>query len=114
MLLGASGSGKSTLLNGGGGRAAQRALGDGFRVTTRVITTSVDQALLVPVGALFPHDKGFAAPAGGIARRLQLVEPGGRNGATAWVRQGLQAGQAVILYPPAQVADGKRLRVRTP
>ncbi|RYY52511.1 MAG: HlyD family efflux transporter periplasmic adaptor subunit, partial [Comamonadaceae bacterium] len=39
---------------------AWRALGDGFRVTARVVTASVDDALVVPVGALFPHPQGYA------------------------------------------------------
>lgn len=91
-------------------------LGDGYRVTVRVITHSVDQALLAPIGAVFPHADGGMAVyrlEGGRAR-LQPVEVAGRNGSEAWIRSGLQAGQAVIVYPPPAVADGKRVRVRRP
>lgn len=90
-------------------------LGDGFRVTVRVITSSVEQALLVPVGSLFPHEEGFAVyRLEGSKARLQPVDLGGRNGTSAWVRKGLAADQAVILYPPSSVADEKRVKVRTP
>jgi HlyD family secretion protein len=34
--------------------AAWRSMGDGFRVTVRVVTQAADDAVLVPVGALFP------------------------------------------------------------
>ncbi|HSV34851.1 MAG TPA: HlyD family efflux transporter periplasmic adaptor subunit [Ramlibacter sp.] len=92
-----------------------RALGDGFRVTARVITTSVDNALLVPVGALFPNDGSFSVYRLVKARaHLQPVELGGRNGSVAWVRKGLAAGDEVIVYPPAAVADGSHVTVRTP
>ena len=37
---------------------AWRAMGDGYRVTQRVITQSVDQAVMVPVGAIFPIADG--------------------------------------------------------
>ena len=93
-----------------------RAMGDGYRVTLRVITQSVDNAVLVPVGALFPFADGGTAVyriEGGRAR-LQPVELGGRNGSEGWVRSGLQPGQSVIVYPPPAVADGKRVQVRRP
>lgn len=95
--------------------AARRDLGDGFRVAVRVITNSVDGALLIPAGALFPHDGGFAVYlVEGSRARLQRVELGGRNGTSAWARNGVGAGQRVILYPPPAVADHKRVRLRAP
>ena len=95
---------------------AWRAMGDGFRVTLRILTQRVDQAVLVPVGALFPIGDGGM----GVYRvedgraKLQPVELGGRNGSEAWVRSGLQAGQRVILYPPPTVGDGQRVQARRP
>jgi HlyD family secretion protein len=92
-----------------------QAMGDGFRVVVRVITHSVDAALLVPVGALFPHEQGLAVyRLDGRRARLQPVDVGGRNGSEAWVRSGLSAGQQVIVYPPATVVDGRRVKVRQP
>lgn len=94
---------------------AWRSVGDGFRVGVRIVTASVESAVLVPVGALFPHEKGMAVyRIEGNRARLQPVELGARNASEAWVRSGLQPGQAVVVYPAAAVADGRRLHVRRP
>lgn len=95
---------------------AWQMMGDGFRVTLRVITQSAPQALRVPVGALFPvADGGMAVyRLDGRHARLQAVELGGRNGREAWVRTGLAAGQRVLVYPPPAVEDGRRVQVRAP
>lgn len=91
-------------------------LGDGFRVTVRVITMSTDDVVLVPVGALFPRGNGEMAVyvlEGGKARTrpVQIVA---RNGSVGWVREGLSPGDRVIVYPPPGVVDGRRVRVRAP
>ena len=95
---------------------AWKVMGDGYRVTLRVITQSVDQALLAPVGALFPFADGGMAVyrVDGGRARLQPVEVAGRNGSEAWIRSGLQAGQSVVVYPPPALADGKRIALRNP
>lgn len=94
---------------------AWRAMGDGFRVGVRIITRSVEQAVLVPVGAVFPHAGGMAVLVlDGRHARLRQVELGGRNGQQAWVRGGLAPGQQVVIYPPPAVTDGTAVRVRTP
>jgi HlyD family secretion protein len=92
------------------------AMGDGFRVTVRVITASAEDAITVPVGALFPHaDGGMAAYLlDGSRARLQPVELVARSSSLGWVKNGLQPGQRVVVYPPPGVADGSRVRVRTP
>jgi len=92
-----------------------KALGDGYRVSVRIVNQSQDQALKVPVSAIFPR-----ADSPGMAvfvldhghARLATVEVAARNGAEAWVRQGLQAGSTVIVYPPATVRDGTSVRQR--
>jgi HlyD family secretion protein len=91
-------------------------LGDGFRVTVRVLTASVDEAVVVPLGAVFPFGDGGTAVYRIEAGRakLQPVELAGRNAVSGWVKSGLQPGQAVIVYPPPAVAEGKRVRVRQP
>ena len=94
---------------------AWQAMGDGFRVTARIITSRVDSATLVPVGAIFPHQGGMAVyKIDGHRARLQAVQLAGRNGSDAWVRDGIAPGQSVIAYPPAAVADGKRVKIRAP
>lgn len=94
---------------------AWQAMGDGFRVTARIITARVDSATLVPVGAIFPHEGGMAVyRVDGRRARVQPVQLVARNGSDAWVRDGLAPGQSVIAYPPAAVKDGKRVKIRTP
>jgi HlyD family secretion protein len=97
-----------------------RALGDGFRVSVRIVTQRVDDALRVPVSAVFPlppgpdgADAGHAvfAVEGGRARQVP-VQVGARNGSHAWLTNGLQVGATVIVYPPPAVRDGTRVRVR--
>ena len=64
-------------------------MGDGFRVSVRVVTASVEQALLVPVGALFPHARRAWPSTSWTGRaRLQPVELAARNGSLGWVRAG--------------------------
>ncbi len=96
--------------------AAWRSMGDGFRVYARLIVSSTPQALLIPVGAVFPHGDGGVAVyrVEGSSARLQAVELDGRNSAVASVRSGLKPGQSVIVYPPSNVGDGKRVAIRRP
>jgi HlyD family secretion protein len=110
-------------------REQWQALGDGFRVGVRIVTLTQDGALQVPVSAVFPLPADATAPAsntaaerpahgvfvldGGRARQVSVVV-GGRNGSSAWIRQGLSEGQQVIVYPPASVRDGARVRLRRP
>ncbi|HWP11317.1 MAG TPA: HlyD family efflux transporter periplasmic adaptor subunit [Ramlibacter sp.] len=90
-----------------------RTMGDGFRVSVRVVTAGIEQAVLVPVGALFSHGQGMAVyKLDGRRARLQPVDVAARNGAEAWVRTGLAPGDAVVVYPPAAMADGRKVRVR--
>lgn len=96
--------------------AGWQVVGDGFRVTVRIITQSVDQAVLAPVGALFPFADGGMAVyrIDGKRARLQPVEVAGRNGSDAWIQSGLQPGQSVVVYPPPTVNEGRRVQVRKP
>lgn len=92
-----------------------RAMGDGFRVGVRIITASVEHALLVPVGAVFPNGQGMAVYKLDARRvRLQPVDVAARNGSQAWIRTSLAPGDTVVVYPPAALADGRRVRVRAP
>lgn len=94
-----------------------RALGDGYRVSVRLVTLALDQVLRVPVSAVFPQPgegSGMAAfvVEGGRARQVP-VEIGARNGSQAWVKSGLAANATVIVYPPAAVRDGVRVKPRS-
>jgi len=97
-----------------------QALGDGFRVSVRIITLSVEQAMQVPVSAVFPlPDREGEARSrtavfvldGGHAR-LTPVTVSARNGTHAWLQAGPPTGTAVIVYPPASLADGARVKPR--
>ena len=92
------------------------ALGDGFRVGVRILSLVQDGAMMVPVSAVFPQPGQPGAMAVFVAEsgraRLRAVTLGGRNSSQAWVRSGLSAGQAVIEYPPAAVAEGVRIKSR--
>jgi len=91
------------------------ALGDGFRVSVRIVTQAQDRAVKVPVSAVFPRPNapGMAVFVleGGRAR-MTNVEVAARNGTDAWIRRGLAAGAPVVVYPPASVRDGSRVRER--
>ena len=88
-------------------------LGDGHRVDARITIDTRDDAVLVPISALFRHGDGWAAFAvsGGRAR-LQPVATGPRNGVAAVVLSGLETGAQVIAYPGDAVADGVKVEVR--
>lgn len=98
-------------------QAAQ--LGDGYRVTVRILTRREESALLVPVSAVFPLP-GTAAGRHAVYRvdggraRLSEVKLVARNGSVAWLAEGLQAGEPVISYPPQDLKDGARVKPRTP
>lgn len=104
-----------------------RALGDGFRVGVRIVTLAQDNAVLVPVSAVFPLPADAAPGADGNPKgpprmavfvaeggraRVVPVELAGRNGSMAWVRSGLAPGASVIVYAPATVRDGVRVKAR--
>lgn len=93
-----------------------KALGDGYRVSVRIVTQEQDQALKVPVSAVFPRSDADGMAVFVVDRgraRLAPVELGARNGTEAWVVRGLEAGARVIVYPPASVRDGASVRERT-
>ena len=95
--------------------ASWQALGDGYRVGVRIVTVSQPSALRVPVSAVFPvPGEGMTVFVVTEGRaRLVPVDIGGRNGAEAWVLGGIQAGAEVVVYPPAALRDGARVKARS-
>ena len=90
-----------------------QALGDGFKVDVRVLVQVVENAVMIPVSALFPVgarsglfvlDKGHA--------RLREIEVAARNGALAWIKTGLTKDTQVIVYPDTKLKDGDRVKTR--
>ncbi len=98
-------------------RTQWQALGDGFRISARILVTAVDAALQVPASAVFPLPQGdsqqmavFVVDSG--RAKLTPVALRARNGSAAWIGPGLAAGTQVIVYPPTAVRDGVHVRVR--
>ena len=92
-----------------------QALGDGYRVSVRIVNQSQDQVLKVPVSAVFPRSDTAGAAVFVLDHgraRITPVDVAARNGADAWIRQGLQPGAIVIVYPPSTVRDGSSVRQR--
>lgn len=88
-------------------------LGDGYRVTARVVIWQSPNVLKVPASALFRCEKNWCvfAVEGGRAH-VRRVDIGQRNVNEAEVRSGLSDGQIVIRYPSNDLADGARVRGR--
>ena len=88
-------------------------LGDGFRVEAHIVIERAEDALKVPVGALFRDGDGWAVfiVDGGRARK-RLVQVEGRNAVEARVAGGLAPGEQVVVYPSDSIRDGARLDVR--
>ena len=84
-----------------------RALGHGYRLDTRIIVWSTDDALKAPIGALF-RDGGVWAvfvEDGGVAA-LRPVRIGHIGAREAEILDGLAAGDRVILHPSDQIDAG--------
>jgi len=88
-------------------------IGDGYRVTARIITWQADRVLNVPASALFRCANAWCVFVvdDGRARR-SLVEIGQRGPQEAEVKGGLVPGQRVIRYPSNNLSDGTRVKAR--
>jgi HlyD family secretion protein len=89
-------------------------LGDGYRVDARIVVARIEDAVLVPVGALFrrgPHWTVFVLGSDGRARERQVII-GRRGPQLAELRQGLLPGERVVVYPPSMLRDGGRAAPR--
>ncbi|MGI9215906.1 MAG: efflux RND transporter periplasmic adaptor subunit [Hydrogenophaga sp.] len=88
-------------------------LGDGFRVDARITVSAQDGALLVPSAALVRQGEGwqvFVVEAG--KARARAVSFSDRNADSAWVKDGLKAGESVVLYPGSGMRDGLPVKNR--
>ena len=86
-------------------------LGDGYRVEVKIVVDETDQAIVVPIGALFRRGDAwnvFVVEEGRVhLREIQVSAPLGtrcRND------QGVRPGEIVVVYPPAALADGSKVR----
>jgi HlyD family secretion protein len=89
---------------------ARPGLGDQYRVFVRIVIWSDDDVLQVPQSALFRQDGGWAVWRAVDARAvLTPVSVGHTQGQLAAITDGLNAGDLVVAYPGASVAQGVRL-----
>ncbi|MBL8837638.1 MAG: HlyD family efflux transporter periplasmic adaptor subunit [Alphaproteobacteria bacterium] len=94
-------------------REAWAALGDGYRVETRIVVHAAEDAVVVPAGALFRSGTGWSVfVVDGGRARLRAVEIARRGGAVAMIASGLSSGESVIVFPSEAVGDGVRVEAR--
>jgi len=87
-------------------------LGDAFRVEAHIVTYRAQDAIKVPVGALFREGEGWAVfVAEGDRASKRAVKVPRRNGAEAMVEEGLKPGERVIVYPSDALRDGARIEI---
>ena len=88
-------------------------LGDGFRVDARITVFSQADALLVPTAALVRDGEQWRVfvveQDRAHARRVQFQQ---RNADVAWVSEGLNEGDTVLLYPGTIITDGQAVKAR--
>lgn len=90
-----------------------RTLGDGFKVDVRVLIQVEEQAVKVPVSALFPVGARSALFTMDNGRaRLHEIDVTARNGLEAWVYTKLPIGTQVIVYPDNKLREGDRVKAR--
>ncbi len=88
-------------------------LGHDYRVVVHVTVWRSDNALTVPVGALFRSGDRWAVYVMRDGRaRTARVEIGHRNNRSAEVLSGLTDGDRVVLHPSDRVTDGARIAER--
>lgn len=88
-------------------------LGDGYRVEASFILWEANDVLQIPASALFRDGEGWAAFAveqgKAVKRRMEI---GQRNGLSAQVISGINAGVQVIVHPDDRVRDGASVAAR--
>lgn len=85
-------------------------LGDAFRMDARIVIHSAENALKVPVAALFRDGDQWAVfVVDGKVARKRLIESPRRGAQEALVATGLAPGDRVIVYPGDAVKDGGKI-----
>ncbi len=90
------------------------ALGDGFRIETRIEVAREADTLTAPLAALFRENadwRTFVVEDGRAKKRT--VRIGLRSESDAIVTAGLSAGERVILFPPPAIRDGTPVTAKT-
>jgi HlyD family secretion protein len=90
-----------------------RTIGDGYRVQGEIVVFRAEDAVRVPLGALFRADGGWAVfVIEAEAARQRPVKIARRGTADAMVEAGVEAGETVVVYPSDALRDGARVTLR--
>jgi HlyD family secretion protein len=88
-------------------------LGDGFRVDTKITTRELERATVAPVGALFRRGEDwYVFVVEGGRANLRRIEAGPRSDRLAVIAQGLKPGDEVVVFLPASLSDGSRVKTQ--
>ena len=83
-----------------------------FFAELTIIPFEENNAIRVPVAALFREGEGFAAfVVEGDTARKRAVKAPRRNATEALVEEGLQPGEQVVVYPSDALREGARVEV---
>ncbi len=88
-------------------------LGDGYRIEARIAIWADDNALQVPISALYRCDQDwcvFVVEEGRASPRRIMINQ--RSTTAAAVESGLQPGEQVILHPSEQIGSGRKVEPR--
>lgn len=90
-------------------------LGHGYQVDAAVVLWKDDNALRIPISALFRQGTDWATFVDDDGRaRLQTVKVGQMNADYAQVLDGIKPGEQVIINPSNQITDGSRVNASIP
>lgn len=88
-------------------------LGDGYRVESRFVLWQQSDVLQIPLSALFRSGDQWALFVSNDNRaERRIVKVGQRNGLTAQILEGLQAGDIVITHPDDSIEEGVKVKAR--
>lgn len=96
-----------------GARQSRDKLGHGYRVEVRIIIWEDQSTLLIPSNALFRDGDYWAVFRVIDGKAIQTrVKVGKDNGLSAQILDGLEVGDAIILYPSSGISNGAKVAQR--
>lgn len=93
-----------------GPRDAWAAMGDGWRVESRIVVWAREDVVSVPSGAVFRRGDDWASfvvvDGRAVTRKIRVGQRGGNQ---VQIEEGLAAGDRVIVHPSERIAEGVRV-----
>jgi HlyD family secretion protein len=88
-------------------------LGDGYRIEARITIWEEDDVVIAPANAVFREGGEWFAFRIEAGRAVRVpIEVGRRSDVDAWITEGLEPGDRVVLYPGERIEDGVRIDER--